>query len=83
MHSSLFADLAYDAQRTIAANADTHRQTQEAILANGRTGLRKRMGSALITLGEHVSGIHRDAISTIATDSIGNTQGTMRTYRAC
>lgn len=82
MHSSLFADLAYDAQRTIAANADHQRQAQEAILLNGRTGLRQRMGSALISLGEHVGGIHREAISTIAADAIGNTQGTMRTHRA-
>lgn len=85
MHSSLFADLTYDAQRTIAANAELHRQTQEANLAHGRTGFRQRMGNALISLGTHVGGINRDAITTITADAIRTHHDptTTATGRAC
>lgn len=53
-------------QQAIAFNAEYRRLMTEASVVSAPTPLRQAMGRALISLGERVGGMHRDAITSIA-----------------
>lgn len=56
-------------QQAIAANAESRRIMDEAQIVTVPAPFRRTMGGILISLGERIGGIHRDALATIATST--------------
>ncbi|MGB3328276.1 MAG: hypothetical protein WBA46_04925 [Thermomicrobiales bacterium] len=55
-------------QQAIAVNAEYRRVMRDAQVELQPAPIRKAMGRALISLGERVGGMHREAIATIAAE---------------
>ncbi|HWK79725.1 MAG TPA: hypothetical protein VNP95_03115 [Thermomicrobiales bacterium] len=56
-------------QHAIAANAEARRIMADANVVTVPAPFRRTMGSMLISLGERIGGIHRDAIASLAASS--------------
>ncbi|MGC4106586.1 MAG: hypothetical protein QM753_09605 [Thermomicrobiales bacterium] len=65
-------------QQAIAENAEYRRLTADAIMPSEPARFRQTTGRILISLGERIGGIHRDALAQIATERPSTNAGRIR-----